>query len=276
MKGRRERRRSNMAISCRRKKTRFNTSKRASVCVAQGKGGEEGGGDGEGRGRAAPARDTRQLRRFAYVLTLFLRRLSAFVVYSSVRSSTQAGHVTCPTTRGCYSRKAWNSTTTSATSAAATAATTTTITYTHAGSRTLFSFRSARNLSLARATEKQHPASFSVLVSCSSSNARERCTLSFSHAYSSFLPLSLSLPLYSLSPTREAANERINKKKKKLTPTMRAGARQVYTNAQYPLSFFFFPFSKTVRYYEDNARRGTCERASCVSRTRLLSHSLDA
>lgn len=102
----------------------------------------------------------------------------------------------------------------------------------------------AQLVSRPRATEKQHPASFSVLVSCSSSNARERCTLSpFRTLARPFSP-SLSFPLYSLSPTREAANERINKKKKKkkptMTPTMRASARQVYTNAQYRLSFFVF------------------------------------
>lgn len=210
MKGRRERRRSNMAISCRRKKTRFNTSKRASVvCVAQGKRGREGGterAEGE-RHRHAILDNCVDLRMYSR----FSCGVFAFVVYSSVRSSTQAGHVTCTTSRGCYSGKAWNSTTTSATSAAAatTAATTTTttITYTHAGSRTLFSFRSARNLSLARATEKQHPASFSVLVSCSSSNARERCTLSFSHAYSSFLPLSLSLSIHSPRRGKRRMNE---------------------------------------------------------------------
>jgi hypothetical protein len=70
-----------------------------------------------------------------------------------------------------------------------------------------------------RATEKQHPASFSVLVTPSSSNTRGQCTLFFSHArffylyLSLFPPLSLSLS-HSFSPARPNGKQTYEMKKK--------------------------------------------------------------
>lgn len=168
-------------ILCRRqKKTQDLTTMNERVCIVRGERDE---------GRERSKRDT-ELRRFALCTHSFPWRLTRSVVSCRIlrckhrRRSYQA-------TRERYSRKAWNDIGSDGTY---------THTHTHARGHALslrFAPRARLVSRCVRATEKQHPASFSVLVTPSSSNARGQCTLFFSHARflfrSSFLYLSRTL-----------------------------------------------------------------------------------
>lgn len=183
-----------MAGDAVRKKTRFNMTVGASVCVTQGKGSERGpGGGGEKWYRNAILENCVDL-----CTHVFLRRWSVSVMYS-MKTSARPRRVR--RREDVYSRsvdetqrrwrwwwwrwRRWRS-------------------HTHTrGSRTLFPFRSARNLSLTRAMEKQHPASFFVPIYRSSFYVRGRCIIFLSLFFTRLLACPLS---HSASPVWRAGS----------------------------------------------------------------------